>query len=130
MHAPRKVMIVDDDEDVVASTRAMLRQHGYSVEGFTDSADALEEFTNNSNKYALVISDIRMPQIGGFELARSVREVRPDIAITLITSFDMSKSEFSVLFPSTPVADLVKKPISSAQLLSIVRKHVGMTEKH
>jgi hypothetical protein len=50
--------------------------------------------------------------------------------LVLMTAFEINKPEFAVLFPSTFVSDLVKKPFSGAQLISIVRKYVGVTEQH
>ena len=51
----------------------------------------------------IVITDIRMPQMNGFEVARAVKEIRLDIKIALITTFDINKSEFEKVLPSTNV---------------------------
>lgn len=129
MAAPKRVMIVDDEPDIVAIMELALKNRGYSVSAFTSPGKAIEEI-RDSQEYALVISDIRMPGMNGFELARKVREARPDIPLVLMTAFEINKPEFAALFPSTTVSDLVKKPFSGAQLISIVRKYVGVTEQH
>jgi DNA-binding NtrC family response regulator len=69
MSAPKKVMIVDDERDIVAIMELALRSNGYGAAGFSSPGKALEEIRNNG-EYALVISDIRMPSMNGFELAR------------------------------------------------------------
>jgi CheY-like chemotaxis protein len=122
-------MIVDDEPDIVAIMELALKNRGYDVGAFTSPGKAAEEIRSDKD-YALVISDVRMPGMNGFELARKVREARPDIPLVLMTAFEINKPEFAALFPSTLVSDLVKKPFSGAQLISIVRKYVGVTEQH
>lgn len=130
MTAPKKViMIVDDEHDIVDAVKAALESQGYLVEGYTDPLVAVQEFSKNDGRYVLVISDIRMPAMNGFELARSIRSASPDVALVLMTAFEIHKTEFSSLFPSTMISDLVTKPFTNAQLLRIVRKYVGITEQ-
>jgi CheY-like chemotaxis protein len=127
---PKKVMVVDDEEDVVAAIRLTLQSHGYEAGCFTGPERAIKEISDNGSEYALVISDIRMPTMTGFELARVVREARPDIPIVFMTAFDINKSEFSQVFPSTSVVELITKPFTTAQLIGTIRKYVGITEQH
>ena len=127
---PRKVMLIDAERGVVARGLAALQASGYGAVGFTDPAKALAEFRKNSRHYDLVISDIRMPRISGFELARRICEIKPDMPIVFMTSFEIAMPEFLRLFPSCKVAELVTKPVSSAQLVKIARRHVGITEQH
>lgn len=128
--APKKVMVVDDEPDIVAAIELALKNHGYRAGGFTNPEMAVEEIRNNSRAYALVISDIRMPGMNGFDLARNVRAINPGVPLVFMTAFEIHKSEFSSLFPSTSVAELVTKPFTNAQLIGIVRKYAGITEKH
>jgi CheY-like chemotaxis protein len=61
MTAPKKVMIVDDEPDIVAIMELSLKGSGYSVGAFTSPGKAVEEIRTNDD-YALVISDVRMPR--------------------------------------------------------------------
>lgn len=90
MIAPKKVMIVDDEPDPLK---------------------AMQEFKDNSQEYALVISDIKMPGMDGFEFARNVKEVRGNMPLVLMTAFEIDESEFSSLLPPNAVAELFKKPV-------------------
>jgi two-component SAPR family response regulator len=56
---------------------------------FTKPSLALEHFKINYKDYSLVISDIRMPKMNGFEFARSVSRVKPEIKVLLMTAFDI-----------------------------------------
>jgi len=125
---PKKVMIIDDEPDIVTIMELALKNNGYSVRGFTDSKEAVKEFMNNSGEYALVISDIKMPIMSGFELARKIKETNPNIPLVFMTAFEISKSEFSSLLPSMPVSDLVTKPFTNTLLITMVKKYVGVTE--
>ena len=65
-------MIVDDDEDAVFSLRAVLQENGlFDVDGYTDPQHALASF--KPGEYDLVILDIRMPEMDGFELYRKIK---------------------------------------------------------
>jgi DNA-binding NtrC family response regulator len=130
MIAPRKVMIVDDEPDIIATIKITLKSQGYGVDGFTSPIDAMKEIMEDINAYALVISDVRMPGISGFDLAKKIRAINPDLPIVLMTAFEINKSEFSPTFPSTSVSELVAKPFTNTQLIGIVRKYVGVTEQH
>ena len=61
MTTPKKVMIVDDEPDIVGSLENALKNQGYRAICFTEPLKAIEEFRNNSQEYALVVSDIKMP---------------------------------------------------------------------
>src|SRR5690349_22302795 len=74
----RKVLIVDDEQDILAiCTKALSRE--FKVDGFSNPSEALEHFKANPADYDLVLTDVRMPLISGFELAKEVRSIRPDI---------------------------------------------------
>jgi len=122
-------MIVDDEPDIVNAVKDALESEGYLVKGYTDPRVAVQELSKNSDRHALVISDIRMPGMSGFELARRMKEVCPDVALVMMTAFEIHKAEFSLIFPSTAVCDLITKPFTKAELIRIVRKYVGITEQ-
>src|SRR5215218_1537904 len=67
----RYILVVDDELDIVVIFRQALSRQGYEVFGFTDPLLALEHFRLNAKEYALVISDMRMPQMSDFEFSIS-----------------------------------------------------------
>jgi DNA-binding NtrC family response regulator len=99
--------------------RQALRQHGFNVYGFTDPSLALEHFKANSQDYALVISDVRMPRMNGFELAANVRTIKPDAKIVLMSAFEVSDLELST--SSIKPADFLRKPVDIKTLVHKVR---------
>jgi response regulator RpfG family c-di-GMP phosphodiesterase len=69
----------------------------------------------------LIITDIRMPNMNGFELYRRIRELDPSARIAFITAFEINKEEFSKVIPSVEVTDFISKPVSIAILREKIR---------
>ena len=82
---------------------------GYESQSFTDPAMALEYFRENSSICPLVVTDIRMPGMNGFELARVIKRIRPDTTIVFMTAFEVNRSEFERVFPSLHVDGFIQK---------------------
>lgn len=115
----QSILVVDDELDIVVIFRQALAKHGYTVFGFTDPALALEHFKMNSNDYALVISDVRMPEMNGFELAASVKAIKPDAKIVLMSAFEVTDLEFSTSM--VKANDFLRKPVDIKTLVHKVR---------
>jgi two-component system response regulator ChvI len=115
-------MVVDDEPDLLKVTKKMLQQNGYSVHPFNDPLKALDHVKKDGCKdCSIVISDIRMPGMSGFELVRSVKELRPEIKIILMTAFQINKEEAQMVLPSTPVDDFINKPFKTAELMKAIK---------
>jgi two-component system cell cycle response regulator CpdR len=105
------LMIVDDDLDILTIMKKSLESDAkIEVYGFTSPVAALQEFAINSQDYDAVISDIRMPAMNGFELARKILQINPSIKVFLTTAFEVNMKEFSVVFPSFKVSGIISKP--------------------
>lgn len=89
----------------------------FLVETFTNGWNALEALDNHPhNYYDLVLTDIRMPRMNGFELYRKIKEKIPSMKIVFITAFEINREEFSKVLPSIDVKDFIIKPISMTNL--------------
>ena len=84
----RKVLFVDDDEILVEMNICRLESMGCNVTASTDSLEALEIFQAAPNGFDLIITDQRMPNMTGIELAKKIKGIRPDIPIILLTGLD------------------------------------------
>ena len=124
--APDQIMIqvVDDEFDILNVLKLYLQQVGLNVFGFTDPYLALEHCRINCKNYILVVSDIRMPGMNGFEFVRNIREIKPDVKVLLMTAFDISTNIVSEELLSTKVNGFIQKPVSSKELNNIIRKHI------
>jgi CheY-like chemotaxis protein len=113
------VVLVDDDSDILTVLKKGLERNGYEVYDFEDPLKALE-YLKSVDSPQVLITDIRMPGITGFELAREVRKDHPDMSIIVMTSFEINKFEFERVLPSTKIDALVNKPISIMKLIDAV----------
>jgi DNA-binding NtrC family response regulator len=113
-------MVVDDERDILSIVkRGLESKNRFKVETFIDAESALESLKENSdNYYDLVLTDIRMPKINGFELYRRIKESTPSMKIVFITAFEINKEEFSKVIPSVDVIDFISKPVSMSTLIT------------
>ena len=123
-----KLLIVDDDSDIVQVLKMGLVRNGFSVEAFTNPQEALQSFKSNAESYCLVLSDIRMPSLSGIQLSRKLKEVNPNVKVVLMTAFEIRDDEFSKVFPSTQVDGFVQKPIGIKDLTDKILNLIGDTK--
>lgn len=85
------VSIVDDEIDVTELFHDALCNNidGITVVTFNDPVIALEHFTDNKENYALVISDLRMPNLNGLELLKKIKKLNEKVRTTLISAYDI-----------------------------------------
>src|SRR5579862_195810 len=113
-----RILLVDDEEDIVKLGANILRDLGYSVVTITSSMAALELFTADPLACDLVISDFTMPKMSGGEFISNVREVRPDMLVMLISGFH----DAALSAEQMPQVECVKKPFSRAELAQAIRR--------
>ncbi|MBI5506746.1 MAG: PAS domain S-box protein [Deltaproteobacteria bacterium] len=87
------VLYVDDEDALVMLTTRVLTRLGYTVTGFNDPRRALEEFRSRPADFDVVITDLSMPHMPGFELAREMFAVRPDVPIVMTSGYVESEVE-------------------------------------
>lgn len=121
----KHILVLDDDFDIVSLIKISLQKRRFNVFAFTDPFLALEHFELNSRDYGLVLSDVRMPGMPGFEFVRKVREIEPNVKILLMSAFEISDLEFSRALPSdTKIDGFVQKPVSPKELVRVIEDTV------
>jgi YesN/AraC family two-component response regulator len=76
---------------------------------------ALEHFKINHKDYSIIISDIRMPVMNGFQFVSEARKINPKVKILLMTTFEIDDKEFARVLPKPKIDGLIRKPASSKQ---------------
>lgn len=117
----KRILIVDDEKDVGWTLKLILENYGFDIDCFTDSATALEKF--KPNLYDLIILDIRMAEINGFELYDHLKSRDSNIKtlfITALSSVEPYNTRNSKVYPLRGVRHFMKKPVSSEELLGQV----------
>jgi DNA-binding NtrC family response regulator len=123
-----KLLIVDDDSDIVQVLKMGLLKNGFAVEAFTNPQEALQSFKSDAESYCLVLSDMRMPLLSGIQLSKKVKEINPNVKVILMTAFEIRDNEFSKVFPSTQVDGFVQKPIGIKDLTDKILGLIGDTK--
>ncbi len=93
----RRILLVDDEVDVISVFKMILEMNGYEVDSYTDPKIALDHF--KPNLYGLLLLDIRMPIMNGFELYRKMRDIDDKVSVCFITAFEDYREEFKESFP-------------------------------
>lgn len=119
------ILIVDDEPDILKIFKKSIEMSGHSSYGFVNPSAALEHFRQNPKAYDVIISDIRMPKLSGFELVREIRNLNGNVRIVLMTSFEISMEEFQKVMPSLKIDALVEKSTSLAKLREIIELPTG-----
>ena len=117
----KRILIVDDEKDVGWTLKLILENYGFDIDCFTDSATALEKF--KPNLYDLIILDIKMAEINGFELYDELKSRDSNIKtlfITALSSVEPYNTRNSKVYPLRGVRHFMKKPVSSEELLGQV----------
>jgi len=119
------ILLLDDDFDIITVFRLGLEDKGFHVFGFTDPLLALDHFQMNSEQFGLVISDIRMPVINGYDFIKKVKEMKPEVKVFLMTAFKIDDIEFRKELPFVKVDEIIQKPILLEDFTSKVSKHIN-----
>jgi DNA-binding response OmpR family regulator len=117
----KRILAVDDEPDLTMICSLALQYHGFKVDTFNDSQEALSNF--KPDYYDLVILDIKMPNMDGFELYDKIKKKDDKVKICFLTASELYYEEFRKKEYSTLDKNLfLKKPIDNDDLLKEVNK--------
>ncbi len=122
MQGRRSILLIDDEHDIVNSVRRWLEADGFKVYGLTDPLQALEYFQNNFNDIDLVLSDIRMRKMNGFELVKKIKTIKPETKVMFMTALETDHLELSKILPSVKIDGFISKPGRLENLVNIIHK--------
>jgi CheY-like chemotaxis protein/predicted transcriptional regulator len=121
---PSKIMIVEDEMDVLFTYKSFLINEGYSVDGYTNPYQALKAFlennVGNSVYYDLVVLDIRMPEFNGIQIYQTFKAIDDDVKVLFVSALDAAE-ELVKIFPDVTHDNVIRKPITQLQFLKAVR---------
>jgi len=118
-----RILIVDDEKGITNALKVGLEHSGFDIDTYNDARAALSRY--EAGMYALIVIDIRMPGMNGFELFRALKKKDASAKICFLTAFDVYEREFKRLFPKMKVEGFLRKPISISQMASAITKITG-----
>ena len=121
----RRILIVDNEPDITTTLQVGLEEGGgFDVHAFTDPDLALKSF--KPNLYDLVLIDIVMPNIDGFELYERLKKVDPDVKVCFLTASEMYHREAREVEHCALNKDLfLQKPISTDDLIKKINNKIN-----
>ena len=121
----RRILVVDDEPDITLTLKAGLELVGlFTVDMFNDPESALKSF--KPDFYALVLIDIMMPKMDGFQLYESLKKIDPDVKVCFLTASEMYYGEMRELDHCALNKDVfLQKPISTDDLIKEVNKKIN-----
>lgn len=126
------VSIVDDELDITQLYQDAIYGHinGISVVCFNNPVTALEHFIENKKDYALVISDLRMPNLNGLDLLSKIKMLNSNVRTILVSAFEVKEDKIFQKYMKDGTIDLfIEKPIPIDWLRQNVREQVEAFEK-
>jgi two-component system catabolic regulation response regulator CreB/two-component system response regulator ChvI len=97
----RKILIIDEEKDLTEPLVIGLEQNGFQVNAFNDPEVAVSKF--RAGVYRLVICDISMRRMNGFEVNRELKKIDRVTKVCFLTAFEIHETEFRKLFPESEV---------------------------
>ncbi|MDA3787693.1 MAG: response regulator [Desulfobacula sp.] len=113
------ILFVDDESFIVHVQQKVFERYGYSVAPFVSSLDALNEFKARPGIFDIVICDMAMPIMTGLELARRIKQIRPDIPAIISTGFSEQINNDN--YRDMGVDGFLMKPFSKEDSLKLIR---------
>ncbi|HJR85293.1 MAG TPA: response regulator [Nitrososphaeraceae archaeon] len=119
-----KILLVDDEKDDLIVLEKFLKLGGFEVNSFSNPRQALQHYVNTDPySYDLIISDIRMPEINGFQLYYRLKSIKHDVKILFATCLNIAE-ELLTLLPEVGPQQVIQKPIEKEKFIEIVKKQI------
>jgi two-component system response regulator ChvI len=116
----RRILVVDDDPDIASLFKLSLEREGFVVHSFNDPLLALSNY--KAGAYDLLLFDIKMPHMNGFELYQKIRLADNHAKVCFISAFEEYHTEFNKSFPNLKEEDcFIRKPIGLEPLTKKVK---------
>jgi two-component system response regulator PilR (NtrC family) len=116
--AQQKILVVDDEKSMCEFLEIMLKKDGYEVATTTSGEEALDLL--DKNLYSMVLTDVKMPGVNGFDVLRKTKEVSPDTVVIMITAY--GSPEGAVTAIKEGAYDYVTKPFRVEEVKLTIKK--------
>lgn len=114
--------MVDDDPDVLFSIGTTLESCGFVVDSFSSPDIAIETF--RPHYYDLLLLDVKMPGMTGFELYDEINKIDPRVRVIFITAFEVYYDALKEIYPDLVPTSFIQKPISNDDLIGRIKREL------
>jgi DNA-binding response OmpR family regulator len=117
----KRIMVVDDESDLTLFYKMSLEFHGFEVDTFNDPRKALSNF--KPNYYNLVVLDIKMPGMDGFELNKELQKIDDKVKVCFLTASELYYKEFrKEEFCALDKELFIRKPVENEELIKEITR--------
>ncbi|MDA1323506.1 MAG: response regulator, partial [Proteobacteria bacterium] len=115
-----RILVIDDEDQIVTVLRKSLERKGYEVTGMTDPTRALQAFESDPDRWDVVISDVNMPKMTGIQIAQAIHCIRPNLPVILCSG---SIEVMSKTVSNDPYCNaVIEKPVRDSDLFLTIRR--------
>ncbi len=115
----KRILHVDDEHDILEVVKTILESEGYDVVSETRGEYALTQIEKDG--FDLLILDIMMPDMSGWELFNRIRTIKPDYKVIFLTILDLPENKIKELLDAG-IKDYIKKPFDREDFIARVKK--------
>ncbi|RPI04179.1 MAG: response regulator [Ignavibacteriae bacterium] len=127
MSSRETILIVEDEETLRDLLRMMLEDNGFKVIQAVDGLEAVELFREHQNEIGVVLSDLGLPRLGGWEAFVKMKEINPRLIGILASGFFNKNTRKEII--NSGAKDFIAKPYNSAQIIALVRQAFDEVKK-
>jgi CheY-like chemotaxis protein/predicted transcriptional regulator len=120
---PYRVLIIDDESDITSALKSGLELQGLKVDVFNEPLKALSNYSVGT--YNLLILDVKMPKMNGFELYKVIRKLDKGIRVCFWTAFEVCYEELRKMFPAMDERYFIRKPIAMDELIGRIQSIIS-----
>jgi len=118
-----RILVVDDEPDITLSFKMILENRGFKVDTYNDPLSVVNNFKADS--YDLLLLDIRMPKMDGFQLYEELRKKDNDVKVIFVTAFDINYEALRKMYPELRIESFIRKPVDSEHLTKAVKEELS-----
>jgi DNA-binding response OmpR family regulator len=122
MESKGRILIVDDEVDITMAFKKGLESNGFIVDVYNDPVTVLINF--KSDFYDLLLLDVRMPKMNGFELYQEIEKADKKAKVCFITAFEVYYQALREIFPTLNVNCFIRKPIEIDDLIKRINEEL------
>lgn len=119
----KRILLVDDEPDIVYVLKKGLTIRGFEVDAFTDPRQALEHF--RPDYYDVIITDMRMPHMTGIELYEALREKDGSPPVYFMSAYEINEAEIQEKVAEAGFLKFIKKPFNYSLVADMLYKDLG-----
>ena len=123
------ILVVEDEPEMLQVVKVMLESLNYRVHTAANGREAQAVYDSHRDQIALVLTDMMMPEMGGMELFKVLKEKYPGVRVVVMTGYPLKESRESQLLPQG-VAGFLEKPLFLEQVAAVISEMLKCERPH